>query len=209
MTQTAATTMVGARGGDATWLSYEDYLQDESIDPHTEWVDGRVVPIPMVTDKHDQATVWLITVLKMYVEVKDLGEIKAEPFQMKTGPDLPGRAPDVMFIAKASLPRKHARGLQGPADLAIEVVSPTSRGTDTGSKYGEYERGGVPEYWIVDPERREAQFFQRDGTGTYRRVLPDDEGIYRSHAMPDLWLREAWLWEPPKLMDVMRVWELV
>jgi len=36
----------------------------------------------------------------------------------------------------------------GPADLAIEIVSEESRLRDRGEKFAEYEVGGVKEYWI-------------------------------------------------------------
>ena len=40
----------------------------------------------------------------------------------------------------------------GVPDLVVEVTSAHSRETDYGEKMGEYERAGVMEYWVVDPE---------------------------------------------------------
>ena len=36
--------------------------------------------------------------------------------------------------------------------MVVEVVSAHSRETDYGEKKGEYERAGIREYWIVDPD---------------------------------------------------------
>jgi Uma2 family endonuclease len=46
-----------------------------------------------------------------------------------------------------------------PADLAVEIVPTESRLRDRGQKLAEYEMGGVREYWIIDPERRQAAFY--------------------------------------------------
>ena len=44
------------------------------------------------------------------------------------------------------------RGLPGPPELAVEVLSPSSRRIDRVLKRERYERAGTPAYWIVDPD---------------------------------------------------------
>lgn len=117
--------------------------------------------------------------------------------RQESGPDLPGREPDLLYAAKEHLSRLRSVYLEGPADLVVEIVSPDSRRRDRIEKLAEYERAGVPKYWIVDPERREAEFHQLDSGGAYRRVPPDAEGVYRSRVLEGLWLRAAWLWQDP------------
>ena len=101
--------------------------------------------------------------------------------------------------------------LDGPADLAIEIISPGSRATDRGDKFYEYEQGGVLEYWLLDPERRQAEFYGRGDDGIYRLVPLPEDGLYRSQALPDLWLKVGWLWQPmpPPIMEVLKAWALV
>ena len=68
--------------------------------------------------------------------------------------------------------------LDGPADLVIEVVSPGNRGVDRGEKYVEYEQGGVPEYWLLDPERETHEFYQLRANGLYElATIPADEAF--------------------------------
>lgn len=62
----------------------------------------------------------------------------------------------------------------------MEIVSPASRHTDRFVKYEEYESAGVPEYWLMDPDRRYAAFFQRDEAGLYRVACSGSAGTYRS-----------------------------
>jgi Uma2 family endonuclease len=44
------------------------------------------------------------------------------------------------------------RGIEGPPDLVVEVLSPSTAARDRGIKLERYRHFGVPEYWLVDPE---------------------------------------------------------
>ncbi|MDW8290080.1 MAG: Uma2 family endonuclease, partial [Armatimonadota bacterium] len=78
---------------------------------------------------------------------------------MKTGADLPGRSPDILFVSQQNLHRLKPTYLDGPADLVVEIISPESEERDRTQKFSEYERGGVREYWLIDPEKRLAEFY--------------------------------------------------
>lgn len=183
-------------------MTYEEYLDAPGIDENTEWVDGEVVPMMSVSPEHGRLTVYLTRLLGSFVEDRRLGEVFNEPINMKTGPDLPGRSPDVMFLRSEHRERITNRNIEGPADLVVEVISPGTEGIDRGDKYYEYERGGVPEYWLLDPHRQVADFFVRDERGYYRPRLPDADGIYRSSVLAGFWLKVAWLWDRPPLREV-------
>ena len=127
---------------------------------------------------------------------------------MKNSPEIPE---EPFFVANEHLGRVKRLNLEGPADLVIEIISPGSRATDRGDKFYEYEQGGVPEYWLLDPERRQAEFYLRGEDGIYRLVPLGSDGIYRSKVLAGLWLKVGWLWQPlpPPVMDVPREWQLV
>lgn len=62
--------------------------------------------------------------------------------------------PDVLMIHRS---RRHivtSRGVEGAPDLVAEILSPGSRKRDRHKKMAVYEKHGIPEYWIVDPEAR-------------------------------------------------------
>jgi len=124
-------------------ITYEEFLDWADEDMFAEWVDGEVVWISPITEEHDSLIAFLHPLLRIVVEVRGLGRVFSDPFQMKTGPDLPGRAPDLMFVAPANLGRLRRTCLEGPADLVVEIVSPESRQRDSVEKLGEYEQGGV------------------------------------------------------------------
>jgi Uma2 family endonuclease len=195
----------------AGWISYEAFLSAQDEHPWAEWVDGEIVDMTPVGWEHQRVVRFLVTLLDLYVQAHKAGEIVFEPFQMKTGPDLPGRAPDIMFLSKENLKRLRPTHVEGPADLVVEVVSPGSRGRDRGDKFFEYEKGGVCEFWLVDPERKQAEFYVLGKTGVYRPVMPDADGIYRSTILKGLWLNVAWLWEDPHpaSMSILKQWKLL
>jgi Uma2 family endonuclease len=62
--------------------------------------------------------------------------------------------PDILAMLPGSRAVGGGRGIQGPPDLVIEVLSPSNRTHDLLTKRALYARGGVQEYWIVDPAAR-------------------------------------------------------
>jgi len=162
-----------------------------------------------VSMQHDSVHVFLVAVLHAYVSTRRLGEIHSEPFQMKTGADLPGRSPDIVFVSNEHLHRLRSTHLDGPADLVVEIVSAESAERDRVQKFREYERGGVREYWLIDPEKRLAEFYQLGEDGRYERIFAGGEGVYHSAVLSGFWLRVEWLWQQPPITDILREWGLV
>src|SRR5258706_3587686 len=97
---------------------------------------------------------------------------------------------------------------EGPADLVVEVIGPGTIGVDRGDKFHEYERGGVKEYWLIDPLRKQAEFYQR-GDDAIFRLMPVEGGIVRSRVLAGLWLNLERLWNRPDVIGVLKEWGLV
>lgn len=189
-------------------MTYEEFLAQAPEDRLAEWVDGEVILMSPATKLHQRIALFLSRLLADFVETGGLGEVFVAPFQMKAGPDLPGREPDVFFVASAHLDRVQNTHVEGPADLVVEVISADSRSRDRGDKFDEYEQGGVPEYWLVDPERKRAEFYQRGADGFYRSVPIGADGVYHSTVLQGLWLKVDWLWQDPlpPLREVVKEW---
>lgn len=187
-------------GISAGTLSYERFLRENS-EEHAEWVNGHVVAMAPVSVEHQLTSSFLLRLLTSFVESRGLGQVFYEPFNMKTGPDLPGRSPDILFVSTAHVDRLRDTYLDGPADVAVEIVSPGSAGRDRGDKYFEYEAGGVREYWLIDPRRRVAEFYSLNPSGRFE-LQPTTDGTFRSSAVDGFWLDVEWLWDRPRLSDV-------
>jgi Uma2 family endonuclease len=54
----------------------------------------------------------------------------------------------------------------------IEILSPSTARRDRGVKFDVYERHGVREYWLTDPEAQFVEVYRHEG-GAFRR-----QGLY-------------------------------
>lgn len=187
-------------GISAGTFSYERFLRENS-EQHAEWVNGEAVAMAPVSVEHQLSSSFLLRLLTSFVESRGLGQVFYESFNMKTGPDLPGRSPDILFVSTAHFDRLRDTYLDGPADVAVEVVSPGSAGRDRGDKYFEYEAGGVLEYWLIDPRRHVAEFYSLSPSGRFE-LQPTADGTFRSSVVDGFWLDVAWLWDRPRLSEV-------
>jgi len=187
-------------------VSYEDFLAWCDEDTRAEWVDGEVIMVTPASERHQDIVRFLVSLLSLYTESKNLGRVLPAPFQMKLGKDLPGREPDLFFVASSHLDRLRDTYLDGPADMVIEIISKDSISRDRGEKFVEYEAAGVSEYWLIDPVRQQAEFYRIGADNCYHPILLDAEGIYRSEAVQGFWLRVSWLWQEPlpRVLDVCR-----
>lgn len=61
------------------------------------------------------------------------------------------RQPDIVLVARSRIDILTNRGIEGPPDLVVEIISPSSLKRDKIDKLTTYARFKIPEYWIVDP----------------------------------------------------------
>ena len=179
---------------DRAYISFEDYLKQSSDTRICEWVDGEIINMPGASFEHQNLSDFLLTVLRFYVERNDLGLVMSSPFAMKLDAQRRGREPDILFVGKERQHLFKKTFLDGAADLAIEIISPESVGRDRGEKFVEYEAAGIREYWLIDPERKQAEFYRLESDGFYRPADISD-GVFRSEVLPDFFLRVEWLWK--------------
>jgi len=98
-----------------------------------------------------------------------------------------------MYLSKATRRNLTDTRLLGPADLAIEIASPSTAGYDRGEKRECYRVGGVREYWMIDPRERLVLVDRPAG----REVLRAADGPVGALLLPGFWLRAEWLWSDP------------
>jgi Uma2 family endonuclease len=187
-----------------TKLSYEEFLSWCDEDTFAEWIDGKVLMFSPASIQHQDITHWLSTILRIYVENKNLGKIITAPFQMYLKELKRGREPDIIFILNENINRLNTVYLSGPADLVVEIVSTETKKRDKEEKLKEYEKAKVKEYWIIDPIDKNAEFYVlKDNTFIKNEPI---KGIYYSKVIYSLWLKLDWLFkEPlPNVLDVIK-----
>ena len=190
-------------------LTYEEFLDWADEDTYAEWVDGKVERMSPASVVHQDISDFLSAIMRVSVEDLDAGKVLTAPFQMKLEALRRGREPDLLFVTKERLALLKGSFLDGPADLAVEIISPESALRDRGAKYAEYEAGGVREYWIIDADAHRTDFFVLDADGRYQRAREDVNGRYESAALPGFWMDLNWLWQTPlpTVRQVLREWE--
>ena len=73
--------------------------------------------------------------------------------------------PDLSIICDKT--KLDKAGCRGAPDLAVEILSPGTARKDLTVKFARYERAGVREYWIVDPEGKSVRIFTLGVDGRY------------------------------------------
>jgi Uma2 family endonuclease len=178
----------------ATGVSFEEYLE-KYAGIHCELVGGNVIKMSPASQRHNHIIIYTSVLLGAYFELRPIGVVITQPFTQRLPNVEPKREPDLLVVLKTNPHQLKETYMDGPADICIEVVSPDSVGRDHGDKFAEYEAGGVGEYWILDPIREESRFYRRNETGIFIRQEEDDQGNYRTPALPGLVLHVPILWQ--------------
>jgi Uma2 family endonuclease len=71
-----------------------------------------------------------------------------------------GVQPDIVFVTRERLHILREDGIQGPPDLVIEILSPSTARRDRTVKRQLYERHGVAQYWIVDIDAKQIEVWR-------------------------------------------------
>jgi Uma2 family endonuclease len=150
-------------------LTYEDYLYFPEDGKRHELIDGEHYVTAAPNLKHQTAVGNLLLELGGFVRARKLGRVWTAPVDVVLS-DHDVVQPDLVFLARDRMGlAEGGANLQGAPDLAVEVLSPATRRTDAVMKRHLYEKFGVREYWLVDPELEKVEVY-RLWDGRYRRA---------------------------------------
>ena len=130
----------------------------------TELWDGELIMSPSPFFGHQELVARIYKLLDTWVTRRRLGKVIVSPLDMILAPRRVTQ-PDVMVVLRDRLGVLRDR-LHGPADLAVEILSPHSRRRDRLDKRDLYEQHGVREYWLIDPEAKTVEVLYLEA-GTY------------------------------------------
>jgi Uma2 family endonuclease len=145
-------------------LTYEDYCRLPSDGKRYEIIEGELFVIPSPVRPHQRAVTRLTSYLSVFVRENDLGEVFVAPFDVVFS-RFDVVEPDLLYVSRGRRSVLTEKNVQGAPDLVVEVLSPTTAGTDRTIKLKLYARYGVQEYWIIDPYGPSAEIYRRQERG--------------------------------------------
>lgn len=130
-------------------LAYQEELRNEML-------NGKIVAMsPRPAVNHNRVIGNIFYAFMGYLRGKS-----CEPFADGTDVYLTEKdrvVPDVMIICKKEIIKRN--GVHGAPDLVVEVLSPGTEKRDRGYKKDLYEKSGVREYWLVEPETQTVEVY--------------------------------------------------
>ncbi len=192
-------------------ISADDYIASPQSEHKSDLIEGVFVMASPATVEHEDLMMFVGTLMRTCANSRRLGLVLGSNAAYRLN-DANVYQPDVSFL---SSDRLHLAGevyVDGAPDLAVEIISPSSRQYDTVEKLVNYGRFGVQEYWLVDPVERSVTLY--GNVGGQLVVIPPAEGVLRSRVLPGFWLRAEWLFPPegedrPGELEIARLQGLI
>jgi Uma2 family endonuclease len=156
-------------------LTYEDYLHFPQDGRRHEILDGEHFVVPAPTLRHQSVVSNLHLALGLFVRTHRLGRVWTAPVDVVLS-DVDILQPDLVFVAESRGDLLAGTHVQGAPDLVVEVLSPSTRRTDLVTKRHLYEKHGVSEYWVVDPEIETVEIYRLTENGFRREAQASLEG---------------------------------
>jgi Uma2 family endonuclease len=144
-------------------LTYDDFVQFPDDGLRHELIDGEHYVTPSPNTKRQRVSIDLTVLIGSWLERHPIGQLFHAPFDVVFS-HYDVVEPDLLYLSNAraadALTPKHVRGVP---ELVIEIGSPGTRKRDETVKRALYERVGVSEYWVVDPDTDAIRVYRREG----------------------------------------------
>lgn len=141
--------MISEPADNTATMTLEEFLSRPDSNQPMEYEDGGIIVFPMPTPKHQSIVLNIADLIK---RTKPNGKRFVAPVDVVMGDRV--YQPDVFWIKEGGACVNTGAYFEGPPDLAVEIVSPSTGKRDRRDKFFAYEQHGVGEYWIVEPDQQ-------------------------------------------------------
>lgn len=144
-----------------------------------ELIDGRMYMMASPTATHQRMIGFLYLKFGNYINTrKGRCEVFLSPFAVYLNETDNYVEPDLIVVCDKD--KVNEKGCHGGPDMAVEIVSPSSKRMDYAIKLFKYRTYGVREYWIVDTEKKRIQVYDLEHGNMEEYSLSDKVpvGIY-------------------------------
>ena len=138
----------------ATRITWRDTLLMPEDGNRYEAIAGALYVTPAPTVRHQRVSKKLFTALVRLLEEAGYGEVLYAPVGVEFPDSAEGVQPDIVYVSRERSDIIGEDWIRGAPDLVVEVVSPSTAERDRTIKRKLYERHGVKQYWIVDPDTK-------------------------------------------------------
>jgi Uma2 family endonuclease len=145
-----------------------------------ELIEGEMIRRSAPSTLHQRISGKIYFALETINRSKKLGEIISAPFDVFFD-EYNQTQPDLLFISNQNRHILNEEFAKGTPDFIVEIISPTSVLRDRIDKKNLYERMGVQEFWLIDPQYEEIEVFVLENN-RYElfSAATSDEGILKS-----------------------------
>jgi Uma2 family endonuclease len=151
-------------------LTYDDFLLFPDDGQRHELIDGEHYVTPSPGTRHQLLVGRIFYAIETHLRShRAQGQVFLAPFDVVLSRwDVV--EPDLVVIGGDQSGILTHKNIQGPPALVIEVLSPGTRKRDEQVKRDLYERMGILEYWLVDPDANRVAVYRRGKAGSFQRV---------------------------------------
>src|SRR5262245_57968414 len=169
-------------------------LGEDPTGVRLELVNGEIAVSPSPIPDHSYAVVALGSILRVHIDERDLGQLFTDVDTIFGEHDV--RRPDLLFFTKKRLHLIGDKAMEGPPDLAVEVLSPSSIRADRKDKFKLYAEGKVKYYWIVNLKQRTIEAYSLRGGKYTGRVRGSGSDLVQLPPFSNLKIPLGELWRP-------------
>jgi len=143
-----------------------------------EVIFNELIMSPSPSREHQKVLIKLTALLFQFLEDNPIGSLFAAPFDVRLDPEQSVVQPDLFVVLNKDEEIIQKNGVHGVPSLVIEVIS-QNRAYDTRRKRTLYEKAGVKEYFIIDPENKQTTLLTLNTSGVYEETY-EATGVLRS-----------------------------
>ena len=175
-------------GSPALKLTYDDFVLFPDDGKRHELIDGEHYVTPSPNTRHQQISINLVLLIGNWLESHPVGRVFHAPFDVVFS-NFDVVEPDLLYLsnerAAEAITPLHVRGVP---ELVIEIGSPGTRKRDETIKRHLYERSGVSEYWVIDPDTEVVRVYRRldDGFGRPMELSREQDDLITTTLLPGL-----------------------
>jgi len=134
-----------------TMMELYDILPEGTL---AELIDNQIYMSPVPLFNHHRLTKAISKQLDKIIEDTGKGIVIYAPFDVKLDKTRNAVQPDIFVILKTNPNQIVDERYTGVPDLIVEILSKGNKDHDLITKKELYEKFGVQEYWVVDPETK-------------------------------------------------------